>query len=93
MSRYKATDRKDRAGVFGGLLISFIHNAAREYFTTIYSKQEQPDVLSMQLQFFRLMFPSEASISIEDVHLGKSTSTVQVTVSQDGKKCIVGYLK
>ena len=93
MLRYNATDGKDCAGVFGGLLISFIHHAAQAYFETNYSKQEQPDVLSMQLQFFRLMFPSEASISIEDVHLGKSTSAIQVTVSQNGKKCMVGYLK
>ncbi|KAL9120027.1 MAG: hypothetical protein Q9187_003417 [Circinaria calcarea] len=78
--------------IFGGLLISFVHLAAREYFTTTHSKQGQPDVLSMQLQFFRLTFPSEASISIEDIHLGKSTSTIQVTVSQGGKKCLVGYL-
>ncbi|TGO11440.1 hypothetical protein BTUL_0109g00040 [Botrytis tulipae] len=52
----------------------------------------QPDALSMQWQFFRLLFASIATLSIKDIHLGKSSSTILVTISQKGKECMMGFM-
>ncbi|KAF7904552.1 hypothetical protein EAF00_001886 [Botryotinia globosa] len=69
--------------------MSMTHQAVQKYFTETHSEYSQPDVLSMQWQSFRLLFPSIATLSIRDIHLGKSSSTILVTISQKGKECMM----
>lgn len=73
--------------------MSMTHQAVQNYFTETHSEYIQPDVYIMQWQFFRLLFASVATLSIRDIHLGKSSSTILVTISQKGKECIMGFMK
>lgn len=73
--------------------MSIIHQAAKHYFTSYHNDFNQPDVIAAQWQFFRLLFPTEAMAVIKDVHTGKSGSTLHVTVRQDGKDCMMAFLK
>ncbi|TEY85862.1 hypothetical protein BOTCAL_0010g00010 [Botryotinia calthae] len=79
--------------IFGGLVMSMTHQAVQDYFSTTHRAYNQPDVLSMQWQFFRLLFPSVATLSIKEIHLGKSSSTILVIISQKGKECMIGFMK
>ncbi|KAI9713260.1 MAG: hypothetical protein M1820_001247 [Bogoriella megaspora] len=69
-----------------------VHRAVEHRFSTVHKKLNQPNVLSIQVQFFRLLFPSKAQISFRDIHLGKSASTAQFTVIQNEKDCIAGMV-
>ncbi|TGO26131.1 hypothetical protein BPAE_0065g00050 [Botrytis paeoniae] len=69
---------------------SFSFGPIQNYFTETHREYNQPDVLTMQWQFFRLLFPSIATLRIKDIHLGKSSSTILVTISQKGKECMMG---
>ncbi|KAI9654964.1 MAG: hypothetical protein M1821_005717 [Bathelium mastoideum] len=79
-------------GIFGGLVIAQVHHAAKQHFSAVHNELDQPDVLNVQIQFFRLLFPSKATVHFKDTHLGKSGSTLHFTVSQNGKDCIVGMI-
>lgn len=67
--------------------------ANKMYFAEIHSQKDQPHVLNMQWQFFRLLFPYHVEKMIKDVHLGKLSSTVLVSISQKGRDCILGLVK
>ena len=67
--------------------------AAEKHFETEHSELQQPTVINMQWQFFRLLFPAKATLTIQEIHLGKVSSTIQVTVHQRGKDCMTGFLK
>lgn len=73
--------------------MSIVHKAAKQHFSESHAVYDQPDVIGMQWQFFRLLFPSTAKVTLQDVHLGKVSSTVLVAVSQKGKECMMGFLK
>jgi hypothetical protein len=73
--------------------MSLVHKAAKEHFLGSHRERDQPDMIRMQWQFFRLLFPSTATVTLRDVHLGKATSTVAATVSQNGQECMAGFLK
>ena len=70
--------------------MSILQQAAKVYFSDIH---KQPDVLSMQLQFPRMLYPGEASITFREVHVGRGASTIHATVEQDGDTCVLGYIK
>ncbi|KAF7954983.1 uncharacterized protein EAE97_000242 [Botrytis byssoidea] len=44
------------------------------------------------MAIFRLLFPSIATLSIKDIHLGKYSSTTLLTISQKGKECMMGFM-
>lgn len=72
--------------------MSMVQQTVKQYFAEVHSEYNQADVLGMQWQFFRLLFPSAAKIDIKDIHLGKASSTILVTVSQKGKDCMMGFV-
>ena len=47
----------------------------------------------MQLQFFRMIFPGQLTVSFEDVYLNRQVSTLSFVVSQNAKKCVAGHIK
>ena len=73
--------------------MSIVQHAAGKHFESEHSDLSQLDVLCMQWQFFRLLFPSEATMTLQEIHVGKESSTIQVTVHQQGKDCMTGFLK
>lgn len=73
--------------------MSMVQQAVKEYFAETHSENNQTDVLGMQWQFFRLLFPSAATLVIKDIHIGKASSTILATVSQKGKNCMMGFVK
>lgn len=83
----------EAAGIFGGVVISMVQQAAKEYFSETYSEYKHTDVLGMQWQFIRLLFPSTAKLVIKNIHLGRASSAIMATVSQKGQDCMLGFVK
>lgn len=73
--------------------MSMVQQTVKEYFAETHGEYKQTHVLSMQWQFFRLLFPGTATLVIKDIHLGKASSTILATVSQKGKDCMMGFVK
>jgi len=73
--------------------MSMVHQAAENYFTETHPKYNQPHVVSTQWQFFRQVYPSTAKLVIHDIHVGKSGSLLQATVSQKGHGCMMCLIK
>lgn len=73
--------------------MAMVQQATRDYFLESHPAYQQPDVLGMQWQFSRLLFPAPAKLVLQDMHLGKAASTVFAVVSQGGAKCMMGFVK
>ena len=80
-------------GIFGGLIMSMVQQAVKEYFLENHRNYGQPHILNMQWQFFRQVFPSTAKLVFKDVHLGKSGSLLLATISQGGHDCMMSFVK
>ncbi|WPH01163.1 Hypothetical protein R9X50_00399900 [Acrodontium crateriforme] len=76
----------------GGYVTSVIQQAVRQHFATTLRKQDQPHTLSLHLEFLRRTQVGPAEIIIKDVKLGRQTTTIHVTLRQDGRDEIVGYI-
>ena len=44
--------------------MAVVHEAAKEHFLQLNATFDQPDVINMQWQFFRLLFPSKAAAAL-----------------------------
>jgi hypothetical protein len=73
--------------------MSMVHQATENYFTENHPGYNQPHVISMQWQFFRQVYPSIANLVIHEIHIGKSGSLLQATISQKGQSCMTSLLK
>jgi hypothetical protein len=80
-------------GIFGGLVMSMVHQATENYFTETHPNHNQPHVICMQWQFFRQVYPSTVKLVIHDIHIGKSGSLLQATISQNGHGCMMSLVK
>lgn len=56
-------------------------------------KYRHHDVLNMQIQFLRPVLSAQVDIAVRVVSVAKNISTVHVSLSQNGKDCLVGYVK
>ena len=75
----------------GGSLISLVWKTVWTHFQTTLAKYNQPDTISLHVEFLRLAVIGDATISIKDVRLGKGSSTVHASLTQGGKERVAAY--
>jgi acyl-coenzyme A thioesterase PaaI-like protein len=76
----------------GGFVTGCFLRAVSTHFSTTLSAQKQPHTISLHLEFLRRTEVGPATFKIQDVKLGRQTSVVHVTMSQDGREEVVGYV-
>nr|OQO16344.1 hypothetical protein B0A51_15939 [Rachicladosporium sp. CCFEE 5018] len=76
----------------GGFVTAAFLQVVRLHFDTTLKKQKQPHTLSLHLEFLRRTQTGAAKFVVKDVKLGRQTSVVHVTLSQDGREEVVGYV-
>ena len=81
------------AGAHGGLLVSLVQRAAELHFQSSTDKPAHPDVLELKIHFFRPMTEGDLTIRLDDVVLGKQTSTIEARMSQGGKLHLMGLVR
>ncbi|KAK5957466.1 hypothetical protein OHC33_001841 [Knufia fluminis] len=90
MWSYPTTTRPAEAliktGVHGGMLAAILQLAATKHFTTTLSAQNQPDILSMHIDFLRTCTHNPFTITITDLKIGRGTSTIQLHLTQPTSK-------
>lgn len=71
----------------GGCIAAAIHHAAATHLTTnpTLAARNQPDVLSLHLQFLRPCERRSSTITITPLKIGAAASTLQLQLTQDGK--------
>lgn len=75
----------------GGFIQSLLLETVNLHFATTLASYQQPDTLSFHTEFIRPSAVGEARIAIVDTRLSKTSSTVHVSLAQQGKDCVVGY--
>lgn len=76
----------------GGFVTGCFLEAVSTHFRTTLSAQNQPHTITLHLEFLRRTEVGPATFVIKDVKLGRQTSVVHVTMSQDGRDEVVGYI-
>ena len=79
------------AAVHGGYLASVILWTVSEHFQRTLRHLNQPDTLTLHLEYLRSATFGNADLAIKDVMEGSQMSTVQISLSQGGKEKVVGY--
>lgn len=67
----------------GGYVTSTIISAVNKHFATTLARLDQPDTMSMQLQFLRRTHAGPGLVTVSDVKLGSGISVVHAVFSQD----------
>lgn len=76
----------------GGFVTSvFLHVAATHFRTTL-SRQNQPHTITLHLEFLRRTGTGPATFRVKDTKLGRQMSTIHVTLSQEDREEVVGYV-
>jgi len=76
----------------GGYVTSVFLEVVKTHFSTTLSKQKQPHTLALGLNFLRRTEVGEAIFTVTDVKLGRQTSVVHITLSQNDREEVVGYV-
>ncbi|KAI0484028.1 thioesterase-like superfamily-domain-containing protein [Xylariaceae sp. FL0804] len=76
----------------GGFVTSVILQTVATHFRTTLAAQKQPHTIIAHVDFLRRTHEGPATLEIRDVKLGRLTSTVHVSLSQDGRQEVVAYL-
>lgn len=75
----------------GGYVTSCFLQVVQTHFVTTLKKQNQPHTITLHLDFLRRTQTGPAEFKVKDVKLGRQTSVVHVTLTQDGREEVVGY--
>ena len=76
----------------GGFITGCFLRVVATHFQTTLSKQNQPHTITLHLEFLRRTQEGPATFVVKDVKLGRQTSVVHVTMSQEGREEVVGYI-
>lgn len=86
----------------GGIVTSNVLAAVKLHFETTLSSYNQPHTINLHLEFLRRTSVGPATIIVQNVKLGRRTSTVHVILTQSPSQseddsatlttCVVGYL-
>lgn len=80
----------------GGYVTSCIQQVASLHFATTQKKQNQPHTITLHLEFLRRTEVGPATFTVKDVKLGRATSTIHITLSQEIeghiREEVVGYI-
>jgi len=76
----------------GGYVTACFQQVVRKHFDTTLRKQNQPHTITLHLDFLRRTQLGHATFNVKDVKLGRQTSVVHVTLVQDDREEVVGYI-
>ncbi|KAF2966336.1 hypothetical protein GQX73_g7216 [Xylaria multiplex] len=76
----------------GGVVIATLLRVAATHFSTTLAKQNQPHTIILQAQFLRRTRAGLATFTVQDMKLGHRTSTIHISLTQDGREEVVAYL-
>ncbi|KAI1810397.1 thioesterase-like superfamily-domain-containing protein [Poronia punctata] len=76
----------------GGVVTATILRVASTHFRTTLAAQKQPHTITLHTEFLRRTSAGDATFTVRDVKLGRQTSTIHVSLSQDGREEVVAYL-
>jgi len=76
----------------GGFVTGCFLRVVSAHFSTTLAAQKQPHTIALHLEFLRRTEVGPAIFKVQDVKLGRQTSVVHVTMSQDGRDEVVGYI-
>lgn len=62
------------------------------HFDTTLRKQNQPHTITLHLDFLRRTRTGPATFKVRDIKLGRQTSVVHVSLFQDGREEVLGYI-
>lgn len=65
---------------------------AKTHFSQTLSGQNQPHTITLHLEFVRRTEVGPATFKVRDVKVGRLTSTVHVSLFQNGREEVIGYL-
>ena len=75
----------------GGYVTACFQTVVRKHFDTTLKKQNQPHSIAFHLDFLRRTQIGLATFKVKDVKLGRQTTIVHVTLTQDDREEVVGY--
>ncbi len=70
----------------GGYVTAVFLQVASTHFSTTLSSQSQPNTIGLHLDFLRRTQSGPALFTVSDIKLGRQTSIVRITLSQDGRE-------
>ncbi|KFY33744.1 hypothetical protein V494_07351 [Pseudogymnoascus sp. VKM F-4513 (FW-928)] len=73
----------------GGHVAAAVQLAAQTHFTTTLADQNQPDILTLHLDFIVACVSQAMQITVVDLKVGKGTSTIQLQVTQKDKVKVI----
>ena len=76
----------------GGYVTSCFLAVARKHFDTTLRKQDQPHTITLHLDFLRRTQTGLGTFTVKNVKLGRQTSIIHVTLHQDDREEVVGYI-
>ncbi|KAK6218708.1 hypothetical protein LQW54_002631 [Pestalotiopsis sp. IQ-011] len=76
----------------GGVVTSVLQSVAQEHFRTTLRAQNQPDCISLHADFVQRTSAGPAVVRVEDLKLGRQTSTVRLTLVQEGRNEVLAVL-
>lgn len=76
----------------GGYVTACFLSVVRKHFDTTLREQNQPHTITLHLNFLRRTQVGIGTFTVKDVKLGRQTSIVHLTLAQDGREEVVGYI-
>ncbi|KAI1822796.1 thioesterase-like superfamily-domain-containing protein [Xylaria intraflava] len=76
----------------GGVVTATLMRVAATHFGTTLAAQRQPHTILFHAEFLRRTRQGDVVFTVRDVKLGRQTSTVHITLTQDGRDEVVAYL-
>ncbi|KAI1747432.1 thioesterase-like superfamily-domain-containing protein [Xylaria castorea] len=76
----------------GGVVTATLLRVATTHFGTTLAKQKQPHTITLHAEFLRRTRAGLATFTVKDMKLGRQTSTIHITLSQDGREEVVAYI-
>ncbi|WZH44143.1 thioesterase-like superfamily-domain-containing protein [Fusarium acuminatum] len=76
----------------GGCVAAVIHSIALNYLTTALAKYNQPDVLTLHVEYLRYCTTQTLDIDVIELKRGSSHCTIQLQVSQEKQLKAIGLI-
>ncbi|KAI0489921.1 thioesterase-like superfamily-domain-containing protein [Xylaria cf. heliscus] len=76
----------------GGVVTATLLRVAATHFGTTLAKQKQPDTITLHAEFLRRTRVGLATLTVKDMKVGRQTSTIHITLTQDDREEVVAYV-
>lgn len=73
-------------------MTSVLQSVARKHFLTILKSRNQPDCITLHVDFVQRTSIGPAVVKVKHIKLGRQTSTVQLILTQDGRDEVIAIL-